>query len=148
MELVLKSCGEFRWSPEGPVSQIHSPHLHVGAPGFFSDLLRSVQMLTREWVQKWMGSYCTYLWSSKGLLWQWNLICNINLLDWIHCLKCFSHNVSGVASTPISSTAVGQVVACAPVTQWAQALSPFGKSFLGEVLSGFFLTCKTNVGKL
>ena len=30
---------EFRWSPEGPVSQIHSPHLHVGAPGVFSDLL-------------------------------------------------------------------------------------------------------------
>ena len=28
-------CGEFRWSPEGPVSQIHSPHLHVGAPGIF-----------------------------------------------------------------------------------------------------------------
>ena len=30
------------------VSQIHSPHLHVGAPGIFSDLLRSVQMLKRE----------------------------------------------------------------------------------------------------
>ena len=43
------NCGEFRWSPEeGPVSQIHSPHLHVGAPGIFSDLLRSVQMLKRE----------------------------------------------------------------------------------------------------
>ena len=24
---------EFRWSPEGPVSQINSLHLHVGAPG-------------------------------------------------------------------------------------------------------------------
>ena len=34
---------------EGPVSRIHSPHLHVGAPGIFSDLLRSVQMLKREW---------------------------------------------------------------------------------------------------
>ena len=33
----------------GPVSQIHSPHLHDGAPGIFSDLLRSVQMLKREW---------------------------------------------------------------------------------------------------
>ena len=31
--------GEFRWSPEGPVSQIQSPHLHVEAPGIFSDLL-------------------------------------------------------------------------------------------------------------
>ena len=27
---------------------MHSPHLHVGAPGIFSDLLRSVQMLKRE----------------------------------------------------------------------------------------------------
>ena len=39
----------FRWNPEGSVSQIHSPHLHVGAPGIFLDLLRSVQMLRREW---------------------------------------------------------------------------------------------------
>ena len=31
-----------------PVSQIHSPHLHVGAPGVFSDSLKSVQMLKRE----------------------------------------------------------------------------------------------------
>ena len=29
--------------------QTHSPHLHVGVPGIFSDLLRSVQMLRREW---------------------------------------------------------------------------------------------------
>ena len=43
------NCGEFRWSPEGPVSQIHIPHLLVGAPGIFSDLLRFVQMLKREW---------------------------------------------------------------------------------------------------
>ena len=49
MELVFNPCGEFRWSPEGSVSQIHSPHIHVGAPGMFSDLLRSVQMLKREW---------------------------------------------------------------------------------------------------
>ena len=42
MELILSW-----WSLEGPVSQIHSPHLHVGAPGIFSDL-RSVQMLKRE----------------------------------------------------------------------------------------------------
>ena len=35
--------------PEGPVSQIHSPHLHVGAPGIFSDLLRSVKMPKGEW---------------------------------------------------------------------------------------------------
>ena len=40
---------EFRRSPECPVSQIHTPHIHVGAPGILSDLLRSVQMLKREW---------------------------------------------------------------------------------------------------
>ena len=40
-------CGEFRWNPEGPVSQIHSSHLHAGAPGIYSDLSRSVQMLKR-----------------------------------------------------------------------------------------------------
>ena len=45
----INPCGEFRWSPEGTVSQIHSPHLFVGAPGILSDLLRFVQMLKREW---------------------------------------------------------------------------------------------------
>ena len=49
MELIFNTYGEFRWSPEGPVSRIYSPHLHVGAPGIFSELLRSVQMLKREW---------------------------------------------------------------------------------------------------
>ena len=48
IELIFNPCGEFRWSPEGPVSQIHSPHLLVGAPRIFSDLLRFVQMLKRE----------------------------------------------------------------------------------------------------
>ena len=33
----------------GPVSQIHSPHLQAGVLGIFSDLLRSVQILKREW---------------------------------------------------------------------------------------------------
>ena len=46
---IFNPCGEFRWSPEGPVSQIHSPPLHAVIPGIFSDLLRSVQMLKREW---------------------------------------------------------------------------------------------------
>ena len=49
MELTFNSCGELRWNPEGPVIQIHSPHLHAGAPGIFSDILKSVQMLKREW---------------------------------------------------------------------------------------------------
>ena len=48
-ELIFNPCGEFQWSPEAPVSQIHSPHLLFGAPGIFSDILRSVQILKREW---------------------------------------------------------------------------------------------------
>ena len=47
MKLIFNHCGEFRCSPEGPVSQIHSPDLHVGASGIFSDLLRSVEMIKR-----------------------------------------------------------------------------------------------------
>ena len=34
MELILNPCGEFWWSLEGPVSQIHYAHLHVGALGY------------------------------------------------------------------------------------------------------------------
>ena len=48
MELIFNTCGEFRWSPEGPVSQIHYPHLHLGVPGIFSVILMSVPMLKRE----------------------------------------------------------------------------------------------------
>ena len=58
MELIFNSCGEFRWRPEGPVRQIHSPHLHAGALRIFSDVLRSFQMLKREWGAE---SYRTYL---------------------------------------------------------------------------------------
>ena len=53
-------CSEFRWSPEGPVSQIHSPHLLAGVPGIFSDLLRPVQLLKKEWVRKATGIYRNY----------------------------------------------------------------------------------------
>ena len=49
MQPIFNLSGEFRWSPECPVSQIHSPHLHAGAPDIFSDLLRSVHILKREW---------------------------------------------------------------------------------------------------
>ena len=52
MELIFNPCDEFRWSPESPVSQIQSLHLHAGVPWIFSDLLRSVQMLKREWDTK------------------------------------------------------------------------------------------------
>ena len=57
---MFNLSGEFRWSPEGPVSQIHSPHLLTGAPGILSDLLRSVQMLKESGMQKATGSYRTY----------------------------------------------------------------------------------------
>ena len=46
IELIFDLCGEFRWSPEGTVSQIHSPQFHVG---IFSELLKSVQMPKRKW---------------------------------------------------------------------------------------------------
>ena len=39
----------FRWSLEFPVTQIHSPHPRFWTPGIFSDHLKSVQMLKREW---------------------------------------------------------------------------------------------------
>ena len=68
IELIFKPCGEFRWSPEGPVNQIHSPHLHVGAPGIFSDVLRSIQM------PKWTGSYRMYLSLENCNLGSW--VCN------------------------------------------------------------------------
>ena len=60
MELIFKPCGKFRWSPDGPVSQIHSPHLLVGAPGIFSHLLKFVKMLRDGGVRKATGSYLTY----------------------------------------------------------------------------------------
>ena len=76
MELIFNPCGEFRWSTEGPVSKIHSPHFHAGAPGIFSDLLRSVQILERErereresGVRKTTGSYRTYLSLVELQLW-------------------------------------------------------------------------------
>ena len=55
--LIFNPCTEFRLRQEVPVSQIHSPHLHVGAPRIFTDLLRSVQMIKRDnGVQKATGS--------------------------------------------------------------------------------------------
>ena len=49
---IFNPCGEFRWSPEGPVNYVYSPHLHAGAPGIFSGLSRSVQTLKRKWGAK------------------------------------------------------------------------------------------------
>ena len=49
MELIFNPVVNFSQVQRVPINQIHSPHLHVGAPGIFSDLIRSVQMLKREW---------------------------------------------------------------------------------------------------
>ena len=51
MELIFKPCGEFRCSPEGPVSQIHSSPPRWCPWDLF---LRSVQMLKRKgcWKQR------------------------------------------------------------------------------------------------
>ena len=84
MELIFIPCGEFRWSPEGPVSQIHSPHLHVGAPGIFSDLLRSVQMLKREEVRKATGRYRTC--STPVKLQPWFLSLQWKICPWAETL--------------------------------------------------------------
>ena len=65
MMMINSPCGEFRWSLEGPISQIQSPHLHAGAPGIFSDLLRSVLMIKR----KRTGSYCSYSYLVKLQPW-------------------------------------------------------------------------------
>ena len=78
MKLIFNPCGEFEWSVEGPVSQIHFLHLQVGAPGIFSDLLRSVQML-KSGVWKAMRSYCTYSTLVKQQPW-------LQSLHWKICL--------------------------------------------------------------
>ena len=49
MEQIFNACGEFRWSPEGPHTKVHSPHPHAYDPGIFSDLLRFVQIRKRKW---------------------------------------------------------------------------------------------------
>ena len=46
------------------------------------------------------------------------------------------------------STVVEHTVACAPISQRARVRSPVGTTFLGEVFSGFFLICNTNIRKL
>ena len=52
MELIFNPCSEFRWSPEGPVSQIHSPHRLVGAPGIF---FRSFKVYSATKERVWCG---------------------------------------------------------------------------------------------
>ena len=86
MELIFSPYREFRWSLEGPVSQIHSPRLHVGAPGIFSYLLRFVQILKREWSAEKTGSCRTYLSLVKLQPWflslQWKTCLLTELQPW------------------------------------------------------------------
>ena len=49
MELILTPMVNFDEVRRAQLAQIHSPHLQAGAPGIFSDLLRSVQKLKRGW---------------------------------------------------------------------------------------------------
>ena len=66
---IFTGFQEFWRSPEGPVSQIHSPHLQAGAPGIFSELLRSVQMLKREWGMESNGKLPHLSIPSKTAVW-------------------------------------------------------------------------------
>ena len=99
MELIFNPYGEFQLGPEGPVSQIHSLHLHDGTPGIFSDLLRSVQTLKTSGVRKATGSYCIY--SSLVKLQTWFLSLRLKTCLWAElqswCLSfqwntCFGQN--------------------------------------------------------
>ena len=91
IELIYDPCGEFRWTPEGPASQIHSPHVRDGVPGIFSDILRSVQMLRREWVRKGTWSYRTYPSLVKlhpGFLsLRWKTCLWVELRPWFLCVN-------------------------------------------------------------
>ena len=80
---------------------------------------------------------------------------NVKLLKIIKCPETSSEKICNVLLQnlirmehfEIRSIAVDQAVACALVTQRTLVRSPVRTSFLGEVFSGFFHTCKTNVGK-
>ena len=53
----------------GPVSKIHSSHLHAGAPWIVSGLLRSVQMLKRQWGEENNGKIPHLVIPSKTAAW-------------------------------------------------------------------------------
>ena len=57
LALVKNPDDEFRWGPEGSVSQFYSPHFLAGVPGIFSDLFRC---WSESGVRKATGSYRTY----------------------------------------------------------------------------------------
>ena len=101
MELIFNPCGEFRWSLEGPVSQMYSSHLHAGTPENFSGLLWSVLILKREWVQKAMASYRTY--SSLVKLQHWFLS-----LRWKTCLE--GRTAALVPGFPVKDLPLGRTL--------------------------------------
>ena len=71
--LIFNSSGDFRWSPEGPVSHIHSPYFHADAPGIFLDLLRYVHTLKREWSVESNGKLPHLFIPSKIVTWYLSL---------------------------------------------------------------------------
>ena len=81
MELIFNPCGEFWWSPEGPVSQIYSPHLHLAVPGIVPDLLRSIQVLKESRVWKETGRY-RRIYSSLVKLQPWFLSLRWKTCPW------------------------------------------------------------------
>ena len=88
MELVFNPCGVFGWSPEGPVRQIHFPHLHVSAPGIFSDFLRSVHMPKREWDAESNRAYPSLVKLQPGFLsLQWKTCLGAELRPWFLSLQ-------------------------------------------------------------
>ena len=60
MELIFDPCGEFRWSPEDSVGQIHFPLLHVGAPGSFQIFYGLFRCQRESGVRKQREGYRTY----------------------------------------------------------------------------------------
>ena len=60
MELIFNAYCEFRWNPEGPVSQIHSPHLHVVPLGSFQIFQGLFRCLWESGLRKATGIYLTY----------------------------------------------------------------------------------------
>ena len=106
-------------SPEGPVIQIHSPTSTLGPLGSFQNLKSVHMLKREWGAERsgtlpnlfipsktatLVPAFCSEIptlgktlrwWYNKEITWsseslsQWCLICNINLLDRIHCLKCF-----------------------------------------------------------
>ena len=121
--------------------------------------MKNVQMRFLRWAwpiwplwssRPWLESTRIQMLEAFGLIEVSNKLNNAGLDRIIGKVKQKMNNVleKNPGYSAMVSTAVGQSVACAPVTQRARVRSPVGTSCLGEVFSGFFLTCKTIVGKL